>query len=133
MNECLFCNIIAGKIPSQKIWEDAEHVALLDIFPIVPGQVLVIPKKHFNSYIFDMPEEDFKKLMLAAKKVGKMLDKSLNVERTLMVLEGFGVNHAHAKLYPNPRNATEGYLVPVGKRLADESLKQLADLIKSRQ
>ena len=100
MDNCIFCKIAEGKIPAVKIWEDNDFIAVLDINPNTEGMTLVIPKKHFDSYVFDMPDKEYQNLMLATKKVAKILDKSLNVKRTAVVMEGLGVNHAHIKLYP---------------------------------
>ena len=98
--DCIFCKIINGAIPSVKIWEDKEHIAILDIMPNTEGMTLVIPKKHFDSYAFDMPEEDYNKFLLASRNVAKLLEKGLGIKRVAMVMEGLGVNHAHIKLYP---------------------------------
>ncbi len=97
---CLFCKIVSGEIPSHKIWEDKNHIAILDIFPNTLGQTLVIPKKHYDSYIFDMTDKSFTDVMLAAKSVGKLLDSKLGVQRTAVIIEGVEVNHVHVKLYP---------------------------------
>ena len=97
---CIFCKIARGEIPCSKIWEDEDFMAFLDINPNVKGMTLVIPKKHFDSYAFDMPDKEYCALMKAAKEVALMLDKALDVKRTAMVMEGLGVNHAHIKLYP---------------------------------
>jgi len=99
-NDCLFCKIIKGEIPSAKVWEDKKHIAILDVFPNTKGMTLVIPKNHYDSYAFDMSDVAYKDLMLAAKKAAKILDKKLKVNRTAMVMEGMGVNHVHIKLYP---------------------------------
>ena len=61
---------------------------------------LVISKKHYDSYAFIMPDKEYTALLLATKKVARLLDKKLKVGRTAMVMEGMGVNHAHIKLYP---------------------------------
>jgi diadenosine tetraphosphate (Ap4A) HIT family hydrolase len=98
--DCIFCKIVGGEVPCAKVWEDEEHLAFLDINPNTKGMTLVIPKKHFDSYVIDMEGEDYCKLMIATKKVAKLLDKKLNVKRTAIVMEGLGVNHAHIKLYP---------------------------------
>jgi len=98
--DCIFCKIVDGEIPSYKIWEDKKHIAILDIFPNTKGMTLIIPKSHYDSYAFDMPDKNYSELMLAAKKVGKVLDKKLKVNRTALVMEGMGVNHVHIKLYP---------------------------------
>jgi len=100
MTECIFCKIVEGKIPSIKIWEDEKHIAILDLNPNVIGMTLVIPKKHFDSYVFDMKDKEYYDLMIASKKVAKLLDRKLKVKRTALVMEGLGVNHAHIKLYP---------------------------------
>jgi histidine triad (HIT) family protein len=98
--DCIFCKIVEGKIPCVKIWEDEKHIAILDKFPNTKGMTLVIPKNHFDSYAFDMKDKDFSEMMLAVKKVSKLLDKELKFKRTAMVMEGLGVNHVHVKLYP---------------------------------
>ena len=100
MTDCIFCKIVKEEIPSEKIWEDKEFIAILDVFPNVKGMTLVIPKKHFDSYVFNMDDKNYCKLMTATKKVAKLLDKALKVKRTALVMEGLGVNHAHIKLYP---------------------------------
>lgn len=98
--DCIFCKIIKGEIPSVKIWEDKNFVALLDAFPNTKGMTLVMPKKHFDSDAIEMDDKIYKDFFLVAKKVAKILKKGLEVNRVAMVMEGMGVNHAHIKLYP---------------------------------
>ncbi len=99
--DCIFCKIVSGKSPSYKIWEDGDHLAFLSIFPNTEGTTVVIPKKHYSSYPFDLPDDVLTGLMLATKKVAKLLDTKLDdVGRTALVFEGFGVDHVHAKLFP---------------------------------
>ena len=102
MEGCIFCKIAKGEIDSAKIYEDENCLAFLDLNPAVKGMTVLIPKKHFGSYAFEMPDEDYKNLMLTAKKIGLVLDKKLGIQRTALVAEGMGVNHAHVKLYPLP-------------------------------
>ena len=100
MENCIFCKIANGKIPSVKVWEDENYLAILDINPNVEGMTLVLPKKHYDSDATDMADEDYSELMLTAKKVAKILEKGLEVKRVAIVIEGMGVNHVHIKLYP---------------------------------
>ena len=100
MENCLFCKIAKGKIPSVKIWEDDKHLAFLDLNPNTEGMTLVITKDHFDSDSTDMPDQRYAELMFTVKKVAKILEKGLNVLRVAMVMEGMGVNHVHIKLYP---------------------------------
>lgn len=89
-----------GEIPCHKIYENEDFLAFLDIFPNTKGMTIVITKKHYPSYIFNMSEEIYEKFMRTVNKIAKTLDKALNVKRTAMIMEGMGINHAHIKLYP---------------------------------
>jgi diadenosine tetraphosphate (Ap4A) HIT family hydrolase len=101
MPNCIFCKIVRGEDPSHKIWEDENFLAFLSIFPNTEGTTVVIPKVHYTSYAFDLSDEVLSGLMLATKKVAKLLDSKIkDVGRTAMVFEGFGIDHIHAKLFP---------------------------------
>jgi len=145
--DCIFCKIVKGEIPSVKIWEDKKHIAFLDIFPNTKGMTLIIPKKHFDSDATDMPDKEFSDLMMATKKVAKMLEKGLKIKRVAMVMEGLGVNHVHIKLYPIHGleekfketwakkeiyfNRYEGYIsTQLGPKKSPEELNKIAEEIK---
>ncbi len=101
MDDCIFCKIAAGELPASKVWEDDKHVAFLSIFPNTEGVTVVIPKQHYPSYIFALPDEVITDLILVTKKVAKLLDAAFeDVGRSGLIFEGWGVNHIHAKLYP---------------------------------
>ncbi len=98
---CQFCKIVEGRLPCHKIWEDDKHLAFLSIHPNTEGFTVVITKKHYPSYAFDLPDDVLKDLIIAAKRVAKLLDMKLeDVGRTGLIFEGFGVDHVHAKLFP---------------------------------
>ena len=101
MNECIFCKIVKGESPCHRIWEDEKHLAFLSIFPNTEGFSVVIPKKHYSSYAFDLSNDVLTELVLASKKVARLIDSKLkDVGRTGMIFEGFGVDHVHTKLFP---------------------------------
>lgn len=101
MSNCIFCKIAVGEIPCHKIWEDEKHLAFLSIFPNTEGFSVVIPKAHYQSYVFNLPEEVMKDLVVAAKQVARRIDAAYaDVGRTGLIFEGFGVDHVHAKLFP---------------------------------
>lgn len=101
MDNCIFCQIVSNKSPSHKIWEDDNHLAFLSIFPNTEGFAVVIPKKHYGSYAFDQEDKILSELVIATKKVAKILDNYFDdVNRCGMFFEGFGVDHLHSKLYP---------------------------------
>ena len=98
---CVFCQIVAKKIPAHIIWEDETHLAFLSIFPNTNGFTIVIPKKHFGSYAFAQNDQVLSELIVATKKVANILDNYFkDVGRTGMFFEGFGVDHLHSKLFP---------------------------------
>ena len=100
MENCIFCKIVKGQLPSLKVWEDEKHIAVLDINPNTEGVTLVLTKEHYDSDATDMPDKEYLGLMLASKKVAKIIEKKLKVKRVAMVMEGLGINHVHIKLYP---------------------------------
>ena len=98
---CIFCRIINGSAPSHKIWENSNHIAFLSMFPNTKGFSVVVPKQHYPSYLFNLPDQVVTDLVLAAGEVARLLDAKLeDVGCTGMILEGFGVDHLHAKMFP---------------------------------
>jgi len=105
-SDCIFCQIVRKEAKSWVIWESSKHMAFLSIYPNMRGVTVVIPKTHKASYAFDLEDQELAELILAAKLVAKILDNKLEgVGRTALVLEGFGVDHVHVKLYPLPNTA----------------------------
>jgi len=100
MNNCIFCKIVEGKAKAFKIYEDKKYIAILDAFPNIEGQTLVITKRHMNSYAIDLSSRELCSLMTATRKVAKILEKGLKVKRVHIVMEGTAINHLHVKLYP---------------------------------
>src|SRR3989344_1282218 len=100
MKNCIFCKIISNEIDSAKIWEDNKFIAILDINPNTEGMTLVLSKEHYSSYAFDLQDDILKDMIIATKKIAKILEKSLKVKRVAMVMEGMGIDHLHIKLYP---------------------------------
>jgi histidine triad (HIT) family protein len=96
----LFDEIIDGNIPSWKVWEDDRYLAFLTPFASTPGATVVVPKQNPGDYVFDLDDDAIAGLMQAAKKVAKLLEKGLGVERVALVFEGEAVPHVHIKLYP---------------------------------
>lgn len=72
MEDCVFCKIIKGDIPSYKIYEDNFVYAFLDINPSSPGHTLVVPKKHSEN-IFDIEKDDLKQVIFASKEIAQKM------------------------------------------------------------
>ncbi len=99
--KCIFCDIVNGKLPCYKVWEDEDHLAFLSIYPNTKGFTVVITKEHFSSYAFEQSDEILTNLTLATKKVANILVNAFDdVARCGMFYEGYGVDHLHSKLFP---------------------------------
>lgn len=95
----IFSRIAAGEIPSYKVAEDENYFAFLDINPVHPGHVLVIPKKEVD-YIFDLTDEEYTGLMLFAKRVAAAIKKSIPCRKVGVTVIGLDVPHTHVHLVP---------------------------------
>jgi histidine triad (HIT) family protein len=95
----IFTKIVNGEIPCYKIAEDENHLAFLDVNPLVQGHTLVIPKKE-TDYIFDIDSEEYKNLWAFAQKVAKAVGKGVPCKRVGVAVIGLEVPHAHIHLIP---------------------------------
>ena len=125
----IFSKIVSGDIPAFKVAEDENYVAFLDIFPLLKGHVLVIPKKE-TDYIFDLDSEEYLGLFNFAKKVAKAMDKVISCERIGVAVIGLEVPHAHIHLVPLHDVSDINFERPKLK-FPDSEMKEIADLIKS--
>lgn len=125
----IFTKIINREIPGHFIYEDDFCVVILDKFPAVKGQSLVIPKKDID-YAFDLDDDSYIHLFQIAKKIAKASDKALNAVRTCLVVEGFDVPHVHIKIYPmQDTEKALGAIMPHGNEASDEELAIVATQI----
>jgi histidine triad (HIT) family protein len=95
----IFSRIVSGDIPSYKVAENDNFLAFLDVMPLVPGHVLVIPKKEVD-YIFDLNAEEYQNLWLFAQQVAKGLKQAIPCKRVGIAVIGLEVPHAHIHLVP---------------------------------
>jgi histidine triad (HIT) family protein len=123
----IFSKIIAGEIPSYKIAENEKFFAFLDIFPLVKGHVLVIPKTEVDK-MFDLPDEYLSELLIFSKPIAKAIEKAFSCNRCGMEVVGLEVPHAHLHLMPinspDDLNFTRGKL-----KLSSEELKKVQEKI----
>ncbi len=127
MTDCIFCKIIAGDIPGEKIWEDGDFFAFLDINPMNPGHTLLIPKTH-HEYLFEMEDSLYSKMFEAAKKLSKPIKNAMGAKKIGVVVEGFLVPHAHIHLVPLHTGGELSF--GRSKKATPEELKETAEKIK---
>jgi histidine triad (HIT) family protein len=99
MQDSIFTKIIKGEIPSHKVYEDKDVFAFLDIHPVQPGHVLVIPKKQIE-FLWDLDDEVYQALMSAVKKIAPHLREVLGVPYVGLQVMGTDVPHVHIHLIP---------------------------------
>ncbi len=125
----IFSKIIAGEIPAYKIAENEKFFAFLDIFPLVEGHVLVIPKIETDKF-FDLSDEYLGGMLLFAKPIAKAIERSFKCNRCGLAVVGLEVPHAHLHLVPlstiNDINFTRGKL-----KVSPDQLKKAQEKIIS--
>ncbi|HIH95592.1 TPA: HIT family protein [Methanosarcina acetivorans] len=104
---CLFCKIITGEIPSHRIYEDDAIYAFLDIYPASEGHTLIAPKKHLSNFT-DMNAEDVALLFEAARKVTAAVEKAFSAEGSNIGINngevaGQEVPHVHVHVIPRKK------------------------------
>jgi histidine triad (HIT) family protein len=102
--DCIFCKIVAGDIPSYKVYEDDKVMAFFDILPISPGHTIVIPKNHVSD-VENLSDDDLCAMSLAIKKIGKAVMEGLGVKGYSVFLDNKSaanqhVPHVHFHLVP---------------------------------
>ena len=133
MEECLFCKIVKGELPSSKIYEDEDTLAFLDLFPVNKGHSLVISKEHYET-IFDVPAESLAKISSVMKNVADAVKKGVNADGISIAQSngkdaGQVIPHIHFHIMP--RFKDDGLkLWPQGKYEEGEMDKFKEDISK---
>ena len=125
----IFSKIIAGEIPSYKIAENEKFFAFLDIFPLVKGHVLVVPKIEVDKF-FDIPDEYIGELLLFAKPIAKAIENSFPCNRCGISVIGLEVPHAHLHLIPINNAGDMNFSNPKLK-LSAEELREVQEKLLS--
>ncbi len=127
MNEnCIFCKIIHGEIPSYKVYEDESFLAFLDIHPQSPGHVQVIPKTHYR-WVWDLPAQagvpgNIGQYFKVVQKIALAQRKAFNTDFILSRIIGDEVPHAHIWIYPDKNVTGDIKDFQANLRLITESL-----------
>ena len=95
----IFSKIISGEIPSYKIKENENFLAFLDVFPLVKGHVLVVPKMEVDK-LFDLDDVLLAAMLVFAKPIAKAIEKTFDCKRCGISVIGLEVPHAHLHLVP---------------------------------
>ena len=130
-NDCIFCSIIAGKIPAQKIFEDEDTFAFLDIHPINRGHTLVVPKTHYAN-IYEVPDDVLTKIMHTVKFLTPKIKQAvgaggMNIGINNDKVAGQLIFHIHAHIIP--RFEDDGHAHWHGNPYQDGEISSIRDII----
>ena len=128
MNDCIFCKIIKGAIPAEKIYEDDEVLAFLDIKPVNFGHTLVIPKKHYEK-MENTPDDIVSAVFVNAKKLMRVIKEAMSADFVALSVVGIDVLHFHIHLIPRYFNDNMPIFWP-RKEYKEGEKKIIAEKIK---
>jgi histidine triad (HIT) family protein len=126
--DCIFCKIIAGEIPAEKIYEDEKCLAFLDINPVSAGHVLLIPKEHFAS-MTETPDDLVAYLFIKTKELMIKIKKAVKADYVALSVVGTEVPHFHIHLIPRHFNDGLAGFWPT-KKYAEGEMMEVAGKIR---
>lgn len=122
--QCIFCKIANGDIPSKSIYEDDKFKVILDLGPATKGHALILPKDHAAN-LFELPDDTAKEVLVLAKKLGRqMVDKlhadGMNLVQNNGEAAGQTVKHFHLHLIPRYQDDGQHILWEPGESTSEE-------------
>ncbi len=131
---CIFCKIIAGEIPSRKVFESINTFAFLDIAPTTSGHTIVVPKYHCNT-LLNIPENIIGPFFIDLKKIACILKRKLNFEGFNIIQNNFkeaGQEIPHFHFHIIPRNKDDGkfFFKSDPKMASDDELEKVFQKMK---
>ena len=132
-DDCIFCKLANGEIPTNAIYEDDTFKVILDMGPATKGHALILPKDHYDN-LFEIDDQVAGKAMILAKKLAnKMMDKlgadGLNLVQNNNEAAGQTVNHFHLHVIPRYKDDGQNILWNPTKP-TEEELKEVCELLK---
>ena len=96
---CVFCEIVAHRVPASFVYEDDRVAAFMSIQPTAAGECLVIPREHVDHFT-DLPDDIAEHIMVLAQRIGRRMREVFPLERVGYLVHGYGVAHAHLVIVP---------------------------------
>jgi histidine triad (HIT) family protein len=127
--QCIFCQIISGKVQSRKIYEDETVIAVLDINPANPGHILIMPREHY-SIMPQLPDEEIGHIFMVTKALANTSLRALEVQGSNIIVAngvaaGQRAQHFMVHLIPRKENDNLGFQIPQ-KTISEKELKQIS-------
>lgn len=128
--ECIFCKIVRNEVQSFKIYEDEKVVGVLDIMPASKGQILIIPKEHYENF-YEVPDETILKMFSLSKLIGRIFVETFKAKGFHIIVNNgqiAGQTQPHICVFVVPRYGSEQVVVGWQKNQADP--KELEEIMK---
>jgi len=131
MDDCIFCKIVAGEIPSYKVYEDQDFLVFLDIRPLNPGHTLVIPKTHYR-WVWDVP--NLSEYYSLAGRIANAMRRAFDTDYVVSLVLGEEVPHAHIWLVPRFQDDGHGGAIDLRnvKELSERQMQEAMEKIKQQ-
>lgn len=131
--ECLFCRIVSGGIPSEKVFEDEHTLGFLDINPINPGHTLIIPKPHYEN-LYELPDEIVAQMAINLKKIAIAVKEALGSDGVNILMNndkpaGQLIGHAHFHVIP--RRKGDGFSQWQGQGYGGGEIQKIGEKIRT--
>jgi histidine triad (HIT) family protein len=133
-DDCLFCEIVAGRAPAAVVLDEAHAVGFLDVRPVFPGHVLLVPRAHHET-LADLPAEAVGPLFLTVRRLTVAVEAAMEAEGTFVALNNKvsqSVPHVHVHVVPRRRkDGLRGFFWPRTRYADDADMEQVAARIRS--
>jgi len=131
--ECIFCQIVERKIPSQILFENDKNLAFLDIFPVSKGHTIVIPKNHYKN-LEDIPVHKLAEIFEVVKKISGLIHRKLKIDGYNILQNNFKaagqvINHFHIHIIPRSKADGKFQLLIPRVQSKEEELKKILNTI----
>ncbi|HZS57482.1 MAG TPA: HIT family protein [Bryobacteraceae bacterium] len=130
---CVFCEIVAGNLPSFIVYQDSELIAFLDDHPLFPGHVLLCPREHYET-LLDLPQYLNETTLTTTQLLAKAIEAAVDAEGTFIAINNHvsqTVPHLHIHIVPRRRrDGLKGFFWPRQKYKDDEAREAVRDAIE---
>lgn len=132
-NDCVFCEIAAGRVPAYKVYEDSDVVAFLDNHPLFPGHVLICPREH-RMTLADLPLNSLGPMFAIVQLLAKAVEAAVDAEGTFIAINNRvsqTVPHLHIHVVPRRRrDGLKGFFWPRQNYVDDRAREAVRDAIE---
>jgi histidine triad (HIT) family protein len=133
-SDCVFCSIVAGDTPARVVWSDDATLAFLDLRPLFPGHVLLVPREHHET-LTDLPPALIAPLFAAAQRVAGAVRDGMDADGTFVAMNNTvsqSVPHLHVHVVPRRRkDGLRGFFWPRQRYAGEEEMEAVAARIRA--